>query len=164
LKQSILKILDRLSPKKIVIVSSAPQIRYPDCYGIDMAKMGDFVAFQAAVELLKDSYRENLLEEVYEKAKAQDDLPAEQVVNVVKEIYKPFTAMEISQKISELLTPAGLNANVEIIYQTIEGLHDACPNHKGDWYFTGDYPTPGGNKVVNRAFIYYMEGKNVRAY
>lgn len=164
LKQSILKILDRLSPKKIVIVSSAPQIRYPDCYGIDMAKMGDFIAFQAAVELLKDTYRENLLEEVYEKAKAQDDLPAEQVINVVKEIYKPFTAEEISQKISELLTPPGLNAEVEVIYQTIEGLHDACPDHKGDWYFTGDYPTPGGNKVVNRAFIYYMEGKNVRAY
>jgi amidophosphoribosyltransferase len=164
LKQSILKILDRLHPKKIVIVSSAPQIRYPDCYGIDMAKMGDFVAFQAAVELLKDNYKENLLDEVYEKAKAQDDLPAEQVVNVVKEIYKPFTAEEISVKISELLTPAGLNADVEIIYQTIEGLHNAVPGHKGDWYFTGDYPTPGGNKVVNRAFIYYMEGKNVRAY
>ncbi len=164
LKQSILKILDRLGPKKIVIVSSAPQIRYPDCYGIDMAKMGDFIAFQAAVELLKDTYRENILEEVYEKAKAQDGLPAEQVINVVKEIYKPFTAEEISLKISDLLTPQGINADVEIIYQTIEGLHNACPGHKGDWYFTGDYPTPGGNKVVNRAFIYYMEGKNVRAY
>lgn len=164
LKQSILKILDRLSPKKIVIVSSAPQIRYPDCYGIDMAKMGDFVAFQAAVELLKDTYRENLLDEIYEKAKAQDGLPADKVVNVVKEIYKPFSAEEISLKISELLTPPGINAEVEIIYQTIEGLHNACPGHKGDWYFTGDYPTPGGNKVVNRAFIYYMEGKNVRAY
>ncbi|MEO5645758.1 MAG: amidophosphoribosyltransferase [Bacteroidia bacterium] len=164
LKQSILKILDRLGPKKIVIVSSAPQIRYPDCYGIDMAKMGDFVAFQAAVELLKDTYRENLLDEVYEKAKAQDDLPADKVVNVVKEIYKPFSAEEISLKISELLTPPGINAEVEITYQTIEGLHNACPGHKGDWYFTGDYPTPGGNKVVNRAFIYYMEGKNVRAY
>lgn len=164
LKQSILKILDRLGPKKIVIVSSAPQIRYPDCYGIDMAKMGDFVAFQAAVELLKDNYKENLLDEIYEKAKAQDDLPADQVVNVVKEIYKPFSAEEISAKISELLTPPGINAEVEIIYQTIEGLHNACPGHKGDWYFTGDYPTPGGNKVVNRAFIYYMEGKNVRAY
>jgi amidophosphoribosyltransferase len=164
LKQSILKILDRLGPKKIVIVSSAPQIRYPDCYGIDMAKMGDFVAFQAAVELLRDNYKENLLDEVYEKAKAQDDLPAEKVVNVVKEIYKPFSAEEISLKISELLTPQGINADVEIIYQTIEGLHNACPGHQGDWYFTGDYPTPGGNKVVNRAFIYYMEGKNVRAY
>jgi amidophosphoribosyltransferase len=164
LKQSILKILDRLGPKKIIIVSSAPQIRYPDCYGIDMAKMGDFIAFQAAVELLKDNYKENLLEEVYEKAKAQDDKPAEEVVNVVKEIYKPFSAEEISQKISELLTPPNINAEVQIIYQTIEGLHSACPDHKGDWYFTGDYPTPGGNKVVNRSFIYFMEGKNVRAY
>lgn len=164
LRQSILKILDRLGPKKIIIVSSAPQIRYPDCYGIDMAKMGDFIAFQAAVELLKDTYKENLLDEVYEKAKAQDDLPAEKVVNVVKEIYKPFTAEEISQKISELLTPVGLNAEVEIIYQGIEGLHNAVPDHKGDWYFTGDYPTPGGNKVVNRSFMNYMEGKNVRAY
>jgi amidophosphoribosyltransferase len=164
LKQSILKILDRLHPKKIIIVSSAPQIRYPDCYGIDMAKLGDFVAFQAAVELLKEQKKEYMLTEIYEKAKAQDLLPAEQVINVVKGIYKPFTAEEISLKISKLLTPVGINAGVEIIYQTIEGLHNACPGHKGDWYFTGDYPTPGGNKVVNRAFIYYMEGKKFRAY
>ena len=164
LKQSILKILDRLHPKKIIIVSSAPQIRYPDCYGIDMAKLGDFVAFQAAVELLKEQKKEYMLTEIYDKAKAQDILPAEQVINVVKGIYKPFTAEEISLKISKLLTPVGINAGVEIIYQTIEGLHNACPGHKGDWYFTGDYPTPGGNKVVNRAFIYYMEGKNFRAY
>ena len=164
LKQSILKILDRLHPKKIIIVSSAPQIRYPDCYGIDMAKLGDFVAFQAAVELLKEQKKEYMLTEIYEKAKAQDLLPAEQVINVVKGIYKPFTAEQISLKISKLLTPVGINAGVEIIYQTIEGLHNACPGHKGDWYFTGDYPTPGGNKVVNRAFIYYMEGKNFRAY
>ncbi len=164
LKQSILKILDRLHPKKIIIVSSAPQIRYPDCYGIDMAKLGDFVAFQAAVELLKEQKKEYILTEIYEKAKTQDLLPAEQVINVVKGIYKPFTAEEISLKISKLLTPVGINAEVEIIYQTIEGLHNACPDHKGDWYFTGDYPTPGGNKVVNRAFIYYMEGKNFRAY
>lgn len=164
LRKSILKILDRLSPKKIIIVSSAPQIRYPDCYGIDMARLGDFIAFQAAIHLLKDHYKDNLLDELYEKAKAQDGLPAEKVVNVVKEIYKPFTAEEISQKISELLTPDGLNAEVEIIYQTIEGLHNAVPDHSGDWYFTGDYPTPGGNKVANRAFIYYMEGKKVRAY
>ena len=164
LKQSILKILDRLHPKKIIIVSSAPQIRYPDCYGIDMAKLGDFVAFQAAVELLKEQKKEYMLTEIYEKAKTQDLLPAEQVINVVKGIYKPFTAEEISLKISKLLTPVGINAEVEIIYQTIEGLHNACPGHKGDWYFTGDYPTPGGNKVVNRAFIYYMEGKNFRAY
>ncbi len=164
LKQSILKILDRLGPKKIVIVSSAPQIRYPDCYGIDMAKLGDFIAFQAAVQLLKDNFKDNLLEELYEKAKAQESLPKEEIVNVVKEIYEPFTAEQISQKISELLRPEGINAEVEIIYQTIEGLHNACPNNKGDWYFTGNYPTPGGNKVVNKSFINYMEGKNVRAY
>ncbi|MBL7884093.1 MAG: class II glutamine amidotransferase [Bacteroidia bacterium] len=164
LKQSILKILDRLGPKKIVIVSSAPQIRYPDCYGIDMAKLGDFIAFQAAVQLLKDNFKENLLDELYEKAKTQVDLPKEEIVNVVKEIYEPFTAEQISAKISELLRPEGINAEVEIIYQTIEGLHNACPNNQGDWYFTGNYPTPGGNKVVNKSFINYMEGKNVRAY
>jgi len=164
LQQSILRILDRLEPKKIVVVSSAPQIRYPDCYGIDMAKLGDFIAFRAAVELLKDNFKENLMDEVYEKAKAQEGLPIEKMTNVVKEIYKPFTAEQISQKISELLRPASINAEVEIIYQSIEGLHNACPNDKGDWYFTGDYPTPGGNRVVNKSFINYMEGKNVRAY
>lgn len=164
LKQSILKILDRLGPKKIVVVSSAPQIRYPDCYGIDMAKLGDFVAFQAAVELLKENFKENLLDELYEKAKAQQDLPKEKITNVVKEIYEPFTSEQISKKIAELLLPEGINAEVEILYQSITGLHNACPNNKGDWYFTGNYPTPGGNKVVNRAFINYMEGKNVRAY
>jgi amidophosphoribosyltransferase len=164
LKQSILKILDRLGPKKIVIVSSAPQIRYPDCYGIDMAKLGDFIAFQAAVQLLKDNFKENLLDELYEKAKTQVSLPKEEMVNVVKEIYEPFTAEQISAKISELLRPEGVNAEVEIIYQTIEGLHNACPNNQGDWYFTGNYPTAGGNKVVNKSFINYMEGKNVRAY
>ncbi len=164
LKQSILKILDRLGPKKIIVVSSAPQIRYPDCYGIDMAKLGDFVAFQAAVALLKENFKENILEEVYEKAKAQDELPKDKIQNVVKEIYKPFTAEQISQKISELLRPSDIKAEVEIIYQSIEGLHNACPNHSGDWYFSGDYPTWGGNKVVNRSFINYMEGKNVRAY
>ncbi len=164
LKQSILKILDRLGPKKIVVVSSAPQIRYPDCYGIDMAKLGDFIAFQAAVQLLKDNFKENLLDELYEKAKAQEDLPKEQIVNVVKEIYEPFTAEQISHKISELLRPDTINAEVEIIYQSIEGLHNAIPNHKGDWYFTGNYPTAGGNKVVNKSFINFMEGKNVRAY
>lgn len=164
LKQSILKILDRLGPKKIVVVSSAPQIRYPDCYGIDMAKLGDFIAFQAAVQLLKDNFKENLLDELYEKAKAQEDLPKEKIVNVVKEIYEPFTAEQISQKIAELLRPENINAEVDIIYQSIEGLHNAIPNHRGDWYFTGNYPTPGGNKVVNKSFINYMEGKNVRAY
>ncbi len=164
LKQSILKILDRLGPKKIVIVSSAPQIRYPDCYGIDMAKLGDFIAFQAAVQLLKDNFKDNLLDELYEKAKAQESLPKEEIVNVVKGIYEPFSAEQISAKISELLRPEDINAEVEIIYQTIEGLHNACPKNKGDWYFTGNYPTPGGNKVVNKSFINYMEGKNVRAY
>lgn len=164
LKQSILKILDRLGPKKIVVVSSAPQIRYPDCYGIDMAKLGDFIAFQAAVQLLKDNFKENLLDELYEKAKAQEDLPKEKIVNVVKEIYEPFTAEQISAKIAELLRPDTINAEVDIIYQSIEGLHNAIPDHHGDWYFTGNYPTAGGNKVVNKSFINYMEGKNVRAY
>jgi amidophosphoribosyltransferase len=164
LKQSILKILDRLGPKKIVVVSSAPQIRYPDCYGIDMAKLGDFIAFQAAVQLLKDNFKDNLLDELYEKAKAQEELPKEQITNVVTEIYKQFTPEQISVKIAELVCPKGLHAEVEIIYQSIEGLHNACPNNTGDWYFTGNYPTPGGNKVVNKSFINYMEGKNVRAY
>jgi amidophosphoribosyltransferase len=164
LKKSILKMLDRLGPKKIVVVSSAPQIRYPDCYGIDMAKLGDFIAFKAVVALLKDHFMENLLDEVYEMAKIQVAKPKEEMVNVVKEIYKPFTPDQISAKIAELLKPADCHAEVQIIYQTIEGLHNACPNNKGDWYFTGDYPTPGGTKVSNQAYINYMEGKNVRAY
>lgn len=164
LKQSIIKILDRLGPKKIVIVSSAPQIRYPDCYGIDMAKMGDFIAFQAAVELLRENQMGDLLDEVYAKAKEQESYPADKVVNVVKEVYQPFTAEDISKKISQLLTPAGIKAEVEIIYQSIEGLHNACPNNTGDWYFTGNYPTWGGNRVVNRSYMNYMEGKSVRAY
>ncbi len=164
LKQSILRILDRLQPKKIVIVSSAPQIRYPDCYGIDMAKLGDFIAFQAAIALLKEQRKDSIIEEVYKKCKNQESLPKEEIKNFVKEIYEPFTAVEISNKISELLTPAGINAEVQIIYQTIKGLHAAIPNHKGDWYFTGNYPTPGGNRVVNKSFIYYYEGKDLRAY
>jgi amidophosphoribosyltransferase len=164
LKQSILRIVDRLGPKKIVIVSSAPQIRYPDCYGIDMAKLGDFMAFRAAVALLKETMQENILDDVYQKALAQMDLPIEENVNVVKEIYKPFTAEQISDKSAEIISPKEINAEVKIIFQSIEGLHSACPDHLGDWYFTGDYPTPGGNRVVNRAFINYMEGKNVRAY
>ncbi|MFM2017439.1 MAG: hypothetical protein RL007_1095 [Bacteroidota bacterium] len=164
LKQSIIKILDRLGPKKIVIVSSAPQIRYPDCYGIDMAKMGDFIAFQAAVELLRENQMGDLLDEVYAKAKEQESYSADKVVNVVKEVYQPFTAEDISNKISQLLTPAGIKAEVEIIYQSIEGLHNACPNNTGDWYFTGNYPTWGGNRVVNRSYMNYMEGKSVRAY
>lgn len=164
LRQSIIRILDRLKPKKIVIASSAPQIRYPDCYGIDMAKLGDFVAFQAAIALLKESGREHVIEEVYHKCKNQASLPKEQITNHVRDIYAPFSAEEISKKISALLTPEGISCEVEILYQSIAGLHSACPNHSGDWYFTGDYPTPGGNKVVNRAFINYFEGRNERAY
>ncbi|MFT5279205.1 MAG: amidophosphoribosyltransferase [Bacteroidia bacterium] len=164
LKQSILRIVDRLGPKLIVIVSSAPQIRYPDCYGIDMAKMGDFIAFNAAVQLLKDRFQENLLDEVYEQALAQMELPLDQVENVVKRIYEPFEPEEISDKAAEMISPKNLGAEVKIIFQSIGGLHAAIPDHKGDWYFTGDYPTPGGNRVVNKAFINYMEGKNVRAY
>lgn len=164
LRESILKILDRLKPKKIIVVSSSPQIRYPDCYGIDMAKLGDFVAFKAAIELLKDTGRENIINEVYKKSKAQENLPKEQVVNYVKEIFKPFTPEEISAKISELLKSKDVNAEVQIVFQTIENLHAACPNDTGDWYFTGKYPTPGGNKVVNKSFINYVEGKNQRAY
>ena len=164
LKKSILNILDRLNPKKIVVVSSAPQIRYIDCYGIDMAKMGDFIAFQAAIALLKDQGKESIIEETYQKCKAQENLPKEEITNNVKDIYAPFTAEEISKKISELLKPAHINAEVDIVYQSIEGLHAACPDHKGDWYFTGNYPTPGGNQVINRAFIYYVEGVDKRAY
>jgi amidophosphoribosyltransferase len=164
LKQSILRIMDRLGPKKIVIVSSAPQIRYPDCYGIDMAKLGDFMVFRAAVALIKERFMDNLLDEVLEKAKAQMELPMEQNINVVKEIYAPFTTEELSAKSAELVSPEGIHAEVDIIFQSVENLHAACPNHLGDWYFTGDYPTPGGNRVVNRAYINYMEGKNVRAY
>lgn len=164
LKQSIFRIMDRLSPKKIVVASSAPQIRYPDCYGIDMAKLGDFIAFQAAIALLKERGMADLIQEVYKKCKAQEGLPKEQIVNHVKEIYKPFTADEISAKITQLLTPENITAEVDVVYQSIEGLRSACPNHTGDWYFTGDYPTPGGNKVVNKSYINYVEGKNVRAY
>lgn len=164
LKQSILRILDRLGPKRIVVVSSAPQIRYPDCYGIDMAKMGDFIAFDAAIALLKETGREALIQEVYQKSLAQANLPKEQIVNYVKEIYKPFTDQQISDKIAQMLTPENIQAEVKIVYQTVDDLHRACPGNTGDWYFTGDYPTPGGNKVVNRAFINYVEGKNERAY
>jgi amidophosphoribosyltransferase len=164
LKQSILKILDRLDPKKIVVVSSAPQIRYPDCYGIDMARMGDFIAFEAAIELLKERGMHDLINKVYTQCKHQETLPKEQITNYVKEIYTPFSNEEISHKIAQLLTPPSLNASVEIIYQTVENLHKACPNNLGDWYFTGNYPTPGGNKVVNKAFINWVEGNNERAY
>lgn len=164
LKKSILRILDRLNPKKIVVLSSAPQIRYPDCYGIDMAKMQDFIAFTATIELLKENNLEKVIDETYKKCKSQERFPKEQIVNYVKDIYKPFSAEQISDKIAQLLTPNGMNAEVKIVYQTIGNLHQACPNHLGDWYFTGNYPTPGGNKVVNKAFINYIEGSNERAY
>jgi len=164
LKQSILRMLDRLEPKRIVVVSSAPQIRYPDCYGIDMAKMGDLIAFRAAIALLKETKQENIIDDVYDRAVAMVGRPFTEQENVVKDIYRPFTAEQISDKIAELLTPEVINAEVKIVYQSIEGLHAACPDHKGDWYFTGDYPTPGGNRVVNRAYINFHEGKNVRAY
>ena len=164
LRKSIFKILDRLNPKKIVIVSSAPQIRYPDCYGIDMAKLGDFIAFNAAIALLKERGMEQVIEDVYTKCLGQMDLPKEEVVNFIKEIYSPFKPEEISAKISELLTPKDMKAPVDIVFQSIENLHEACPNNLGDWYFTGNYPTPGGNKVVNKAFINWKEDRNERAY
>ena len=164
LRESILRILDRLEPKKIVIVSSAPQIRYPDCYGIDMAKIGDFVAFKAAIALLKETKQEQVISDVYDKCKAQWDFPKEEQVNYVKEIYAPFTPEQISAKIGQLLKHDSINAEVEVIYQNIEALHEACPHNLGDWYFTGNYPTPGGNKVVNKAFVFYVEGRDERAY
>ena len=164
LKQSIFRILDRLDPIKIVVVSSAPQIRFPDCYGIDMAKMGDFIAFEAAISLLKDRGLDQVIHDVYEKCKAQESLPKEQIQNYVKEIYAPFSDEEISVKIAALLTPNSIKAKVEIVYQSVADLHQACPGNTGDWYFTGNYPTPGGNKVVNKAFMNWVEGKNERAY
>ncbi len=164
LKQSIIRILDRLGPKKIVIVSSAPQIRYPDCYGIDMTKLSDFIAFRAAIELLKDTGRENVINEVYRKCKAELALPGGGSINHVKEIYKPFCPEEISAQIARMLHPPQVEADLQIVFQTIEDLHAACPGNTGDWYFTGNYPTPGGNKVANRSFVNYIEGRNERAY
>ena len=164
LKRSILRILDRLGPKKIVVVSSCPQIRYPDCYGIDMSHLGDFAAFRAAIELLKESGRESLIQDVYAKCKAQQNLPKEEVVNYVKEIYASFTDADISHKIGQMLRPADMKADLQLVFQTIEGLQAACPNDKGDWYFTGNYPTPGGNQVVNTSFINFIEGRKDRAY
>lgn len=164
LKQSIIRMLDRLNPKKIVIVSSAPQIRYPDCYGIDMAKIGDFVAFKAALSLLKERNLYHIAEEVYKKSKDQENLKDEEVVNFVKEIYAPFTDQEISDKVAELVSPEDLKAELKVIFQSVENLHKACPENLGDWYFTGDYPTAGGNRVVNQAFINFYEGNNRRAY
>jgi amidophosphoribosyltransferase len=164
LKQSIIGILDRLKPKKIIIVSSAPQIRYPDCYGIDMAEIGKFAAFNAAIELLKDTGRAHIIDEVYRKCCDQLNLPKEEIVNYVNEIYKPFTDEDISRKMSEMLKPDNCEAEVELVFQTVENLHKACPGHTGDWYFTGDYPTPGGNKVVNTSFVQYYEGETGRPY
>lgn len=164
LKQSILKMLDRLEPKRIVVVSSAPQIRYPDCYGIDMAKLGDLAAFRAAIALLKETGRDNVIDDVYDRCMEMLERPLSEQENAVKDIYRPFTAEQISDKMAEMLTPAGTRAEVKLVFQSIEGLHAACPDHTGDWYFSGDYPTPGGFRVVNRAFVNYKTGKNVRAY
>lgn len=164
LEKSILAMLEKLEPKKVVIVSSAPQIRYPDCYGIDMSKIGEFVAFRAMMELLKERDMEYLLDEVYEKCKMSEELEPHELRNFVKDLYEPFTYDEISDKIAEIVTPRGMKAEVKVVYQTVENLHKSCPNHLGDWYFTGDYPTVGGMKVVNKAFVNYMEGKLVRAY
>lgn len=164
LKTSILRILDRLHPKKIVIVSSAPQIRYPDCYGIDMSRLKDFVAFQAMIALVKERKLDAKIDEVYRKCKAQENLPKEEMKNYLKDLYALFTPDEISAQIAKIVTPDEITAEVDVIFQSIENLHQACPNHHGDWYFTGNYPTPGGTKVVNKAFINYYEGSNARAY
>lgn len=164
LKQSILRILDRLQPKKIVVVSSAPQIRYPDCYGIDMAVLNKFVAFEATMSLLRENGREELISDVYARCQQELLKPKEEQVNLVKELYAPYTDQQVSDKIAQMIRPADLKADFELIYQSIEGLHAACPDHKGDWYFSGNYPTPGGNKVSNQAFVNYMEGNNRRAY
>jgi amidophosphoribosyltransferase len=164
LRDSIIRMLSRLKPKRIIIVSSAPQIRYPDCYGIDMSKMGDFIAFKAAVALLKENGREGLLNELLEKCKELQRNNQLHTENIVRQVYKPFSLKQISKKIAELITPDDITIPVDVIYQTIESLHEACPNNKGDWYFTGNYPTPGGNKVCNKAFMNYIEGKNVRGY
>ncbi len=164
LRDSIIQIVSRLRPKKIIIVSSAPQIRFPDCYGIDMSRMKEFVAFQALVALLKENNKEHLLQETYERCKAQELLPKDKIKNEVIALYETFSYEEVSKKIAEIITPKGIKPEVEVIYQTIEGLHQACPNNHGDWYFSGKYPTPGGNRVVNRAFINYMENNDKRAY
>jgi amidophosphoribosyltransferase len=156
--------LSRLQPKKIIIVSSAPQIRYPDCYGIDMSKLSDFVAFRAVMELIKETNREGLLAEVFDKCKTFERNNQLHTENLIRQIYKPFSLTQISNKIAQLITPQDISIPVEVIYQTIEDLHESCPTNLGDWYFTGNYPTPGGNRVVNKAFINFMERKNVRAY
>jgi len=164
LRESIIRMLSRLSPKKIIVVSSAPQIRYPDCYGIDMSKMGDFIAFKAAIALLDERGMNNVIDDTYQKIKALEASGTLHTENAVRQLYKPFTPEEISDKIAQLITPSNVNIPVEVIYQTIEDLHECCPTNTGDWYFTGNYPTPGGNKVCNKAFANYVEGNNVRAY
>ena len=164
LQKSIIKMLDRLSPKKIIIVSSAPQIRYPDCYGIDMARMGDLIAFRAAIELIKDSKNDDIIEKVYKKCVDENKKDVNEIKNLVKEIYNPYSDDQISSKISQMLKEKDIKADVEVIYQSIDNLHKACPDDLGDWYFSGDYPTPGGNKGVNQAYINYYEGSNSRAY
>ena len=164
LKESIVRMLARLEPKKIIVISSAPQIRYPDCYGIDMSKLGDFIAFRAAIELIKESGKENCLQELYEKCKEMQRTGQLHTENVVQQLYRYFNTEQLSAKIAQLITPPEVKIPVQVIYQTIESLHQACPTNTGDWYFTGNYPTPGGNRVVNKAFINYMEGKNVRGY
>ena len=164
LKESIIRMLARLKPKRIIVVSSSPQIRYPDCYGIDMSRMSEFIAFNAAVVLMKERGMEDCLKKMFERCKDLQRNNQLHTENIVKQVYKPFTAEEISAKIAQLITPAGLDIPVDVIFQSIEDLHKACPNNLGDWYFTGNYPTPGGNKVVNKAFINYMEGKNDRSY
>lgn len=164
LKESIVRMLSRLSPKKIIVVSSAPQIRYPDCYGIDMSKLGDFIAFRAAIQLLKETNQEHILKDVLDKIKELQRNNQLHTENVVRQIYKPFSTQEISDKIAQLITPEEVDLPVQVIYQTIEDLHDSCPTNTGDWYFTGNYPTPGGNRVCNKAFLNYMEGRNVRGY
>jgi amidophosphoribosyltransferase len=164
LEESILKMLDKLQPKKIIVVSSAPQIRYPDCYGIDMSKLGNFVAFRAAIALIKERGMEQLLDDVYQACKIELEKPLVEMENVVRRIYEPFTYEEVSRKIADIIKPKHIFSDVDVIYQTVEDLHTACPNHTGDWYFTGDYPTPGGARVAIRAFVNFMEGRNVRAY
>ena len=165
LKTSILSILGRLGPKKIVVASSAPQIRYPDCYGIDMSRMNEFVAFRAVLKLLEeDGKKEEVLQEIYKNCLEENKKPSDQIQNRVKDFYTHYSTQQITDKIAEIVTPEGFKPEVQLVFQSIEDLHKACPKHHGDWYFTGDYPTPGGNKVVNRSFIYYMEGITRRAY
>ena len=164
LRESIVRMLARLEPKRIIVVSSAPQIRYPDCYGIDMSKLGDFIAFQAAIELQIERNEDYLIQDLYNKCKELERTNQLHCENIVRLLYKPFTAEEISKKIAQLITPPGETTPIDVIYQTIEDLHKSCPTNTGDWYFTGNYPTPGGNRVVNKAFLNYVEGKNIRGY